>query len=315
MREELKWQKIPVLNDGFVCLVDVMGDDAAVVQAARTSYGAGTKAVLDDRGLLRYLMRLRHSTPFEMVELKFLVRVPMDTWRQWVRHRTASINEYSTRYSEAIDSQQVTAPDEWRLQTKTNKQGSDGILETWPEGWHWEFNAEDTDHNRLTGPDGREFNELPLICETPGGFLSWMELLHQSASTVVYDSRLELGVAREQARKDLPLSTYTEAYWKIDLHNLLHFLQLRLDDHAQLEIRKYAQALSEIVKQLVPLTWEAFEDYRLNALYLSGPEQQALRQLLEGVPVTPTFLEHITEHITNKREKRDAIAKLTSLLN
>src|SRR5690606_21201348 len=126
--DALRWKKIPVLDDGFVCLVDVMGDDAAVVQAARVSYGAGTKQVSDDRTLIRYLMRHRHSTPFEMVELKFLVRVPMDTWRQWIRHRTANVNEYSTRYSVAIDAAQTTPADRWRLQSQTNRQGSEESL-------------------------------------------------------------------------------------------------------------------------------------------------------------------------------------------
>ena len=182
-------EAIPVLDDGFVRVVDYMGDDSAVVQAARTSYGKGTKRRHEDRGLIRYLMRHAHTTPFEMCELKLHVRVPMDVWRQWIRHRTASVNEYSTRYSEAIDAAQKTAPDAWRLQSAANRQGSSGLLP-------------------------------PEQCRE----LSDEEARLQRAARDLYEARLAAGVAREQARKDLPLSTYTEAYWKIDLQNLLHFL-------------------------------------------------------------------------------------------
>src|SRR6185503_18131968 len=199
--DALRWKKFPVLDDGFVCLVDVMGDDQAVVQAARVSYGEGTRKVSDDRGLIRYLLRHRHTTPFEMVELKFLVRVPMDTWRQWIRHRTASVNEYSTRYSLAIDAAQQTPADQWRTQAAGNRQGSGEVL---------------------TAEAGSQLS------------VAEHELLQAARRT--YEERIDRGVAREQARKDLPLSTYTEAYWKIDLHNLFHFLALRMDSHAQHEI-------------------------------------------------------------------------------
>ncbi len=233
--ESLRWKKIPVLDEGFVCLVDAMGDDAAIVQAARVSYGAGTKQVSDDRTLIRYLMRHEHTTPFEMCEVKLLVRVPMDCWRQWIRHRMASVNEYSTRYSVAIDAAHRTGSDQWRKQAASNRQGSEGTLE--PEA-------------------GRRLSQAEAE-------------LHAHARDV-YRQRLEAGIAREQARKDLPLSTYTEAYWKIDLHNLLHFLQLRMDEHAQWEIRQYASAIGrEIVRPLFPLAWEAFEDYRLGSLRLT----------------------------------------------
>lgn len=242
--ERLKWQKFPVLNDGFVCLVDCMGDDAAVVQAARVSYGEGTKHTSDGETLIRYLMRHRHTTPFEMAELKFLIRVPMDCWRQWIRHRTASVNEYSTRYSVAIDSMQETDPREWRTQSTDNKQGSGECL-----------------------PDA-------------AGLLLTLEEqhLHEQARQV-YESRLKAGVAREQARKDLPLSTYTESYWKIDLHNLLHFLALRLDDHAQKEIRLYALAILEIVSPLFPAVWKAFWDYRLKAMQLTALDIGVIQRL------------------------------------
>jgi thymidylate synthase (FAD) len=243
--EELRWKKFPVLDDGFVCLVDVMGNDSAVVQAARVSYGAGTKRVSDDRSLIRYLLRHRHTTPFEMAEIKLLVRVPMDCWRQWIRHRMANVNEYSTRYSEAIDSTQTTQPDAWRTQASQNRQGSD----------------------------------RPLHADL-GHKLSEDERQLQEQSRKVYENRLAAGVAREQARKDLPLSTYTEAYWKIDLHNLLHFLALRMDSHAQEEIRLYASTIgNQIVKPLFPVVWEAFEDYRLGGTSFSRLELEAIQRL------------------------------------
>lgn len=244
--DELRWKKFPVLDDGFVCLVDVMGDDQAVVQAARVSYGEGTRQVSDDRGLIRYLLRHRHTTPFEMAELKFLVRVPMDTWRQWIRHRTASTNEYSTRYSLAIDSAQRTPPEEWRTQAAGNRQGSGDAL---PADVGSELTAE--------------------------------EARIQDQVRAAYERRIERGVAREQARKDLPLSTYTEAYWKIDLHNLLHFLALRMDSHAQLEIREYATTMGQqIVRPLFPLVWEAFIDYRMEAMFLTRLDREVIVRLM-----------------------------------
>lgn len=246
--ETLRWKKFPVLDDGLVALVDVMGDDRAIVQAARVSYGEGTRTVSDDRTLLRYLMRHGHTSPFEMAEVKLFVRVPMDCWRQWIRHRTASVNEYSTRYSVAIDAAQRTPPDQWRLQSAQNRQGSEGFLP----------------------------KEL-------GEELSAAELELQNHARSVYQRRLDLGVAREQARKDLPLSTYTEAYWKIDLHNLLHFLELRLAPQSQWEIRRYAQTIGyEIIRPLFPLVWEAFEDYRLLAMPLSRLEQGVIERLAQA---------------------------------
>lgn len=238
-------RSFPVLDDGFIRLVDYMGDDAAIVQAARVSYGAGTKRVHKDRGLIRYLMRHSHTTPFEMCEIKLHVRVPMDTWRQWIRHRTASVNEYSTRYSVAIDMAQHTPPDQWRIQAMRNRQGSSGNLST----------------------------DL-------GDRLSVAESALHSTARRVYKARLAVGVAREQARKDLPLSTYTEAYWKINLHNLLHFLSLRMDEAAQQEIRAYATIIGEeIVAKWVPLVWEAFLDYRLRAVRLSRIEVEIIKTL------------------------------------
>jgi thymidylate synthase (FAD) len=242
---ELRWKKFPVLDDGFVCLVDVMGDDGSVVQAARVSYGEGTKRVSDDRTLIRYLMRHRHTTPFEMAEIKLLVRVPMDCWRQWIRHRTASVNEYSTRYSIAIDSAQATPVDQWRSQAESNRQGSGDIL--------------------------------PVEV---GQQLSEDEKRLQDECRRVYQERLDRGVAREQARKDLPLATYTEAYWKVDLHNLLNFLVLRMDAHAQQEIRDYATAIGErIVAPLFPCVWEAFCDYRRESMELTRLDIGVIQRL------------------------------------
>jgi thymidylate synthase (FAD) len=236
--DEILGAPFKVLDDGFVRVIDYMGTDESIVQAARVSYGKGTKKVKQDRELIRYLMRHRHTSPFEMCEIKLHVRVPMDAWRQWIRHRTANVNEYSTRYSVAIESAQKTPEDGWRIQSTSNRQGSAGTFP--PEA----------------GRDlSRQEAEIHELCRQ------------------IYKLRLELGVAREQARKDLPLSTYTEAYWKIDLHNLLHFLELRLDVLAQEEIRAYANTIgNEIVSRWCPVTWEAFRDYRTQGLALSAME-------------------------------------------
>ncbi|MCX7997448.1 MAG: FAD-dependent thymidylate synthase [Leptospiraceae bacterium] len=221
-----------------------------MVQAARVSYGKGTKQVSEDRALIRYLLRHKHTTPFEMCEIKLHVRVPMDVWRQWIRHRTASVNEYSTRYSLAIDSMHKTNPKKWRLQSSFNKQGSEGF-----------FSEEE---GLLFSKQEEEFHTLALN---------------------VYNERIEKGIAREQARKDLPLSTYTEAYWKIDLHNLFHYLHLRMDTHAQWEIRQYAKIIgTEIVRRWCPLAWEAFLDYAFHSESLSRIEQEILALLFSQNP-------------------------------
>ncbi|MFB3904261.1 MAG: FAD-dependent thymidylate synthase [Acidobacteriota bacterium] len=255
---------LKVLDDGFVRVIDYLGSDESIVQAARVSYGAGTKHTHEDRGLIRYLMRHRHTTPFEMCEIKLHVRAPMDAWRQWIRHRTANINEYSTRYSVAIDASQRTDPAEWRQQAASNRQGSEGFLDV---------------------EKGRE--------------LSRREFELQEAARAVYRERLEAGVAREQARKDLPLSTYTEAYWKTDLHNLLHFLKLRMDVAAQFEIRSYAQVIgTQIVSKWCPITWEAFLDYSVHSMSFSRLELQILAAMGEG-----------------EREKACALARQFAWLN
>ncbi len=246
--DEILGKPFPVLDDGFVRVVDYMGGDQSIVQAARVSYGKGTKKVHQDRGLIRYLLRHRHTTPFEMCEIKFHVRVPMDCWRQWIRHRTANVNEYSTRYSLAIDATQTTKPGEWRTQSQSNRQGSEGF-------------AEQSLGEELTGDETKLHN----------------------LSREIYNKRIDLGIAREQARKDLPLATYTEAYWKVDLHNLLHFLALRMDSHAQFEIQEYSRTIGyEIVKKWVPLVWEAFEDYRIDSMEFSKLELDVLGMINGG---------------------------------
>jgi thymidylate synthase (FAD) len=221
-----------------------------------------------------------------MCEIKLHVRVPMDAWRQWIRHRTANVNEYSTRYSIAIDQAVQTLPGEWRFQSTSNKQGSEGFLES----------------------------EI-------GQYLSDEEAALHKNIWGIYNSRIEKGVAREQARKDLPLSTYTEAYWKIDLHNLLHFLRLRMDEHAQLEIRKYAQTIgNEIVKRWVPLAWEAFEDYRMNSKSFSGPEMDLLALIAnnktdEAIETAKSlgWLKYGEEKLLGNLERKEFEEKLESL--
>lgn len=239
---------IKVLDDGFVRVIDYMGMDSSIVQAARVSYGKGTKKTREDEGLIRYLIRHHHTSPLEMCEIKLHIRVPMDCWRQWIRHRTASINEYSTRYSIAIDAAQKTKPDEWRIQATSNRQGSEGFLEL--------------EKGKVFSARESELHEL---------------------TRKVYNERIEAGLAREQARKDLTLSTYTEAYWKIDLHNLLHFLALRMEMHAQSEIRTYATTIgNEIVSKWCPIVWRAFKDYHLGAIELSKQEIEIIAHLQSG---------------------------------
>lgn len=246
--DEILGTPFKVLDDGFVRAVDYMGSDASIVQAARVSYGKGTKKLHEDEMLIRYLLRHHHTTPFEMCEIKFHLRVPMDCWRQWIRHRTASVNEYSTRYSIAIDAAQRTQPQAWRKQATSNRQGSEGFLD-----------------------------------ETIGAHLTQREEELHTLARSIYNERLEAGVAREQARKDLPLSTYTEAYWKIDLHNLLHFLALRMEEHAQYEIRQYATTIgNEIVARWCPIAWKAFQDYVFGGLELSKFETLLIQKLQHG---------------------------------
>lgn len=277
--DEILGQQFNVLDNGFVRVIDYMGNDSAIVQAARVSYGAGTKKVSEDEGLIRYLIRHNHTSPFEMCELKLHVRVPMDAWRQWIRHRTASVNEVSSRYSIVTDDRQQTSPEEWRLQSEDNKQGSSGYID-------------------------RE----------QGIILTGQERNLQEHATQVYKERIARGIAKEQARKDLPLSTYTEAYWKIDLHNLLHFLELRMDSHAQKEIRDYANVIgNEIVSRWTPFTWQAFQDYKLNAQKFSAQELEILRQLITND--NPNELELLAEStLKNKFERKEFLERMRRIL-
>lgn len=218
-------QKFKVLDDGFVILKAVMGDDAWIDQCARhADEPRETEKVWN---LINYMMKNKHTSPFEFAEVCFHVRVPYDCWRQWVRHRTASINEHSTRYKEAINSCQQTNYKKWRKQSSANRQGSSGEYFNTYEGQH----------------------------------LSRREMDFQRMALDVYKERIRMGVAKEQARKDLPLSTYTEAYWKIDLHNLFHFLALRADEHAQEEIREYAYVIGAIVRELFPISFAAWRTH------------------------------------------------------
>lgn len=280
-------KKFQVLDDGFVCVVDYLGADESIVNAARVSYGRGTRPIHEDRGLIRYLMRHRHTTPFEMCEIKFHVRVPMHIWRQWIRHRTANVNEYSTRYSLAIDSMEKTNAGLWRLQKTANRQGSEGLLD-----------------------------------EIVGNILTSREADLQKLAREVYEERIAKGVAREQARKDLPLSTYTEAYWKIDLWNLFHFLALRTDPYAQQEIRQYASIISqEVISKWVPIAWEAFMDYEINAVHLSALEIRVIGSLLDGnISEARSQMRSFgwldydenTDHLKKNRERDEFLEKLSS---
>lgn len=239
--------KIKCLDHGFVELVDVMGDDQAIVDAARVSVsGEDVKTVQDNTGLIRYLMRNRHTTPFEMVELKFRCKMPMFIARQWVRHRTANINEMSARYSKLPNEYYVPAEEDIQFQATVNKQG----------------------RNVSAGM-------MPVV-----GFQQTSFKEEAANSFDLYERRLEDGMAKELARINLPLSSYTQWIWKIDLHNLFHFLSLRAHPHAQMEIRVYAEAMLEMIKPIVPIACAAFEDYRMKAAFLTKQDMQAIRAIL-----------------------------------
>ncbi|CAN5693195.1 FAD-dependent thymidylate synthase [soil metagenome] len=242
---------IPVLDHGFVRLIDYMGDDGAIVQAARVSYGAGTRSARDDAGLIGYLMRHAHSTPFEMCEIKLHVKLPVFVARQWIRHRTASVNEYSARYSILEREFYTPGAADLAAQSSLNAQGRGESL---PQA-----EAERV-LRLLTEGAGRAYDAYEALLSTDG----------------------QSGLARELARMVLPASVYTQWYWKVDLHNLLHFLRLRADPHAQSEIRAYAEAIGAIVQDWVPHAWAAFEDYRLNAVTFSGKGMAVLRRMLAG---------------------------------
>lgn len=276
MKDKYLGKPLACLDKGFVRLVDVMGDDAAIVQAARVSYGAGTKSVNEDNGLIRYLMRHRHTSPFEMVEFKFHVKLPIFIARQWIRHRTANVNEYSGRYSEMKDEFYIPELDQIRTQSSLNKQAR----------------SEERVEPALA-------QEIITMMETT-----------QSNLYSEYLAYLEKGTAREIARINLPLSNYTEWYWKIDLHNLLHFLELRLDHHAQYEIRLYSERIAEIVQACTPLAWKAFEDYVLNSLTFSKQELDILKEAIDKLELDEELIKNYGIQALEAREFKNKIDKM-----
>ncbi|SLN57353.1 Thymidylate synthase ThyX [Falsiruegeria litorea R37] len=244
----------PVLDHGFVRVIDYMGDDAAICQAARVSYGKGTKSVQNDEGLIRYLMRHWHSTPFEMCELKLHVKLPVFVARQWIRHRTANVNEYSARYSILDREFYIPAPDQMAAQSVINNQGRGEALQ---------------------GEEAARVLEM-LKGDSMRAYDHYEEMISQDG---------QQGLARELARMNLPANIYTQWYWKVDLHNLFHFLRLRADSHAQYEIRVYAEAICDIVADWVPAAYKAFEDYRLGSVSMSAQMVDCLRRMLKGEQV------------------------------
>ena len=278
--EALLYEPIPVLDHGFVRVVDYMGDDAAIVQAARVSYGRGTKQVSGDRGLINYLMRHRHSTPFEMCEIKLHVKLPIFVARQWIRHRTANVNEYSARYS--VLDREFYIPDKDLLKLVKAGRKEEPVQERL-------FALPGAEHTAAQSLANKQGRDEVLATDTAAGVLRDIGGI-SSRSFTVYERLLgdedTPGIARELARMVLPLNTYTQWYWKVDLHNLLHFLRLRHDSHAQYEIRAYAEVLLDIVQKWVPLTAAAFEEYRAGGAELSATALQVIRRRLAGEAVT-----------------------------
>ena len=245
----------PVLDHGFVRVIDYMGDDAAICQAARVSYGKGTKSVQNDEGLIRYLMRHWHSTPFEMCEVKLHVKLPVFVARQWIRHRTANVNEYSARYSILDREFYIPAPDKVAAQSVVNNQGRGEVL---------------------TGAEAAQVLEI-LKADSTRAYDNYEAMISQDG---------QQGLARELARMNLPANIYTQWYWKVDLHNLFHFLRLRADAHAQYEIRVYADEICKIVADWVPFAYRAFEDYRMGGATLSATALDCVRRMVAGEKVT-----------------------------
>jgi thymidylate synthase (FAD) len=261
--EEILYEPLPVLDHGFVRVIDYMGDDGAIVQAARVSYGRGTRRVSEDRGLIGYLMRHRHSTPFEMCEIKYHVKLPIFVARQWIRHRTANVNEYSARYSILDKEFYIPAPEHLAAQDSTNRQGRGDVLE---------------------GAAARHVLDL-LRRDSERAYAGYAEMLNEDEAGNPVDPSWP-GLARELARMNLSLNFYTQWYWKTDLHNLMHFLALRADPHAQYEIRAYAEAMLTTLERWVPLTATAFREYRMNAALISATGLAVIRRLLAGEAVT-----------------------------
>ena len=257
--EEILYEALPVLDHGFVRVVDYMGDDNAVVQAARVSYGRGTKKVSDDRGLINYLLRHRHTTPFEMCEMKFHVKLPIFVARQWIRHRTANVNEYSARYSILDNEFYIPAPEHLAAQSAVNRQGRGDILQ---------------------GDEARRVHDL-LRRDAEQSYASYEEMLNVDAAGKPRDPSRQ-GLARELARMNLTVNFYTQWYWKTDLWNLMHFLSLRADPHAQYEIRVYAEAMVGVLARWVPFTHAAFQDYRIGATSISAKGMAVVKRLLAG---------------------------------
>ena len=240
-----------VLDHGFVRVIDYMGNDQAIVQAARVSYGEGTKKARDDSALIRYLMRHWHSTPFEMCEVKLHVKLPVFVARQWIRHRTANVNEYSARYSIMDKEFYIPTEDNLAAQSKKNNQGRGFVLE---------------------GEEAYKVLEI-LKSDSSRSYKNYEQLLSQDG---------QQGLARELARMNLPMNIYTQWYWKVDLHNLFHFLRLRADDHAQYEIRVYADTILKIVSDWVPIAFQAFKDYRIGGIHLSAIAADIIKRMLKG---------------------------------
>ena len=261
--EAVLYRPIEVLDHGFVRVIDYMGDDSSIVQSARVSYGKGTKKISNDKGLIKYLMRHRHSTPFEMCEIKFHIKLPIFIARQWIRHRTANVNEYSARYSILDKEFYIPSAENLAAQSAINNQCRGDAL-----------------------TDDEASNVIQILKkDAEQTYSNYETLLNESSEGNIIDES-KSGIARELARMNLTLNTYTQWYWKIDLNNLLHFHALRADDHAQYEIRVYADAMLDIVKKWVPLTYEAFEDYRIGGTELSAKEVNLMRKLLKGEKVS-----------------------------
>ena len=278
--EAVLYQPIEVLDHGFVRVIDYMGDDSSVVQSARVSYGKGTKKISNDKGLIKYLMRHRHSTPFEMCEIKFHIKLPIFIARQWIRHRTANVNEYSARYSILDKEFYIPSAENLAAQSQINNQGRGDAL-----------------------TDDEASNVIQILKnDAEQTYANYETLLNENSSGGVLDEG-KSGIARDLARMNLTLNTYTQWYWKIDLNNLLHFLALRADDHAQYEIRVYADVMLDLVKKWVPLTYEAFEDYRMGGTELSAKEIKLMRKLLKGEKVS------FEEEGLSKREWSELLKK------
>jgi thymidylate synthase (FAD) len=260
--EEILYQPLPVLDHGLVRVVDYMGDDAAIVQAARVSYGRGTRRISEDRGLINYLMRHRHTTPFEMCEIKYHVKLPIFVARQWIRHRTANVNEYSARYSILDKEFYIPSPEQLAVQATSNRQGRGAAIE---------------------GEAARQVLDL-LRRDAERAYAGYAELLNEDGSGAPLDPRRP-GLARELARINLSLGFYTQWYWKTDLHNLMHFLSLRADPHAQYEIRAYAEVMLATMAHWAPLAHAAFLEYRLNAALISQSGLAVIRRMLAGETV------------------------------